>query len=74
LKSGSNNIHGTAFGFGRDGVTDARNYFNTAPTPSFPAPWNNSAALSVVPLLETSSFSSPLTKGNGITWAIRSAA
>jgi hypothetical protein len=36
LKSGSNNIHGTAFGFGRDGVTDARNYFNTAPNPKLP--------------------------------------
>jgi Carboxypeptidase regulatory-like domain/TonB dependent receptor len=33
LKSGSNTIHGTIFGFGRDGVTDARNYFNTAPNP-----------------------------------------
>ncbi len=33
LKSGTNNIHGTAFGFGRDGDTlDARNYFNVAPS------------------------------------------
>ncbi len=31
LKSGTNNIHGTAFGFGRDGAMDARNYFNDAP-------------------------------------------
>ena len=29
LKSGTNRIHGTAFAFGRDGVMDARNYFNT---------------------------------------------
>jgi hypothetical protein len=32
LKSGTNQIHGTGFAFGRDGVhTDARNYFNTVP-------------------------------------------
>jgi hypothetical protein len=28
LKSGTNHFHGTAFGFGRDGALDARNYFN----------------------------------------------
>src|SRR5579863_7510139 len=33
LKSGTNKVHGTAFGFGRDGVMDARNYFNAAPNP-----------------------------------------
>ncbi len=33
LKSGTNHIHGTAFGFGRDGVMDARNYFNADPAP-----------------------------------------
>ncbi|HVN18476.1 MAG TPA: TonB-dependent receptor [Dongiaceae bacterium] len=34
LKSGTNSVHGTAFGFGRDGdVFDARNFFNTAPNP-----------------------------------------
>ena len=31
LKSGTNAVHGSAFGFGRDGVMDARNYFNAAP-------------------------------------------
>ena len=31
LKSGTNRLHGTAFGFGRDGVMDARNFFNDAP-------------------------------------------
>jgi hypothetical protein len=31
LKSGTNRIHGTAFGFGRDGALDARNYFNADP-------------------------------------------
>jgi hypothetical protein len=31
LKSGTNRFHGTAFGFGRDGALDARNYFNDAP-------------------------------------------
>ena len=33
LKSGTNRIHGTAFGFGRDGALDGRNYFNAAPNP-----------------------------------------
>src|ERR1700757_1836242 len=36
LKSGTNNIHGTAFAFGRDGVMDARNFFNTVPNPKLP--------------------------------------
>ena len=31
LKSGTNKVHGSAFGFGRDGAMDARNYFNAAP-------------------------------------------
>ena len=33
LKSGTNSLHGTAFGFGRDGALDARNYFNADPNP-----------------------------------------
>jgi hypothetical protein len=33
LKSGTNKVHGTAFGFGRDGALDARNYFNADPNP-----------------------------------------
>jgi hypothetical protein len=33
LKSGTNSVHGTAFGFGRDGAMDARNFFNTSPNP-----------------------------------------
>ena len=34
LKSGTNKIHGTAFGFGRDGTSwDARNYFNADSAP-----------------------------------------
>ena len=36
IKSGTNAIHGTAFAFGRDGVLDARNYFNTVPNPKNP--------------------------------------
>jgi hypothetical protein len=33
LKSGTNKIHGSAFGFGRDGAMDARNFFNADPNP-----------------------------------------
>jgi Carboxypeptidase regulatory-like domain len=33
LKSGTNNLHGTAYAFGRDGALDARNYFNCASNP-----------------------------------------
>jgi hypothetical protein len=33
LKSGTNTLHGSAFGFGRDGVMDARNFFNADPAP-----------------------------------------
>src|SRR6202167_1773020 len=36
LKSGTNKIHGTAFAFGRDGVMDARNFFNTVPNGKLP--------------------------------------
>src|SRR6202046_520846 len=36
LKSGTNKIHGSAFAFGRDGVMDARNYFNDATSPKTP--------------------------------------
>ncbi len=36
IKSGTNGIHGSAFAFGRDGVLDARNYFNTVPNPKTP--------------------------------------
>ncbi len=36
LKSGTNQIHGTAFAFGRDGVMDARNYFNVVPNTKLP--------------------------------------
>ncbi len=31
LKAGTNTVHGSAFAFGRDGVMDARNFFNQAP-------------------------------------------
>jgi hypothetical protein len=36
LKSGTNSMHGSAFGFGRDGVMDARNYFNASPASKLP--------------------------------------
>jgi len=36
LKSGTNDIHGTAYAFGRDDSFDARNYFNPVGTPKTP--------------------------------------
>ena len=36
LKSGTNQIHGTGFAFGRDGDLDARNFFNTVPNSKLP--------------------------------------
>ena len=36
VKSGTNNVHGSAFAFGRDGAMDARNYFNAAPATKLP--------------------------------------
>jgi len=36
LKSGANEIHGTAYGFGRSDSFDARNYFNPVGTPKTP--------------------------------------
>jgi Carboxypeptidase regulatory-like domain/TonB dependent receptor len=38
LKSGTNDIHGTAYGFGRADAFDARNYFNPATNPTTGAP------------------------------------
>jgi carboxypeptidase family protein len=36
LKSGTNKLHGTGYGFYRDGIFDARNYFNPVGTPKTP--------------------------------------
>jgi hypothetical protein len=36
LKSGTNSLHGSAFAFGRDQNTDARNFFNQVPAPKTP--------------------------------------
>jgi hypothetical protein len=33
LKSGTNSLHGSAFGFFREGAMDARNFFNADPSP-----------------------------------------
>ena len=45
IRSGTNNLHGSAYAFGRDGSWDARNVFNPAPNPVLPAAsWSSSAA------------------------------
>jgi len=36
LKSGTNSLHGSGYGFGRDTALDARNVFNTSDTPKTP--------------------------------------
>jgi hypothetical protein len=36
LKSGTNNLHGTAFAFGRDAAWDARDFFDPPPLPKAP--------------------------------------
>jgi hypothetical protein len=36
LKAGTNGLHGTAYGFGRDTALDARNYFNPVTQPKTP--------------------------------------
>ena len=36
LKSGTNKVHGTGYGFYRDGIFDARNYFNPVTSPKTP--------------------------------------
>ncbi len=36
LKSGTNSLHGTAYGFYRDTIFDARNFFNTVGSPETP--------------------------------------
>jgi len=36
LKGGTNNIHGSAFMFGREGAMDARNFFNASPATKLP--------------------------------------
>jgi hypothetical protein len=36
IKSGTNSLHGTAYGFDRDAIFDARNFFNTVSSPETP--------------------------------------
>lgn len=59
IKSGTNNLHGSAFAYGRDQSLDARDYF-AAPSPA-PAPpwgWSSSEGAWEEPLRRTSSSTS----------------
>jgi len=56
LKSGSNNYHGTVYYFGRDSVMDARNFFNTVPSPHKPLTMNDFGATFGAPIIKDKLF------------------
>ena len=56
IKSGTNNIHGTAYAFGRDSAWDARNFFNTSPDPKQPVALEQYGATVGGPILKDKLF------------------
>jgi Carboxypeptidase regulatory-like domain/TonB dependent receptor len=56
IKSGTNSIHGTAYAFGRDSAWDARNFFNTAPSPQQPVALEQYGATVGGPILKNKLF------------------
>ena len=48
LKSGTNNLHGTAYAFGRDGAWGAQNFFSTTPPQVGLEQWGGSAGGPIV--------------------------
>ena len=63
-KSGTNQIHGTAADYFRNDALDARNFFNTAPTPKTAFHNNQFGGSLGGPMLRTRPFSSATTKAS----------
>jgi hypothetical protein len=66
IKSGTNQLHGTADAFGRDGNWDARNFFNPIGQPQLPVQLENFGPPLAAPSLKTSCSFLPATKGAAI--------
>jgi hypothetical protein len=56
IKSGTNNLHGTAYAFGRDGSWDARNFYNPAPQPVPPVSLEQFGATAGGPIVKNKLF------------------
>jgi hypothetical protein len=56
LKSGTNDIHGTAYAFGRDDSFDARNYFNPVGSPKTPVSLQQYGATVGGPIIKNKLF------------------
>ena len=72
LKSGTNDFHGTAYGFGRDTVFDARNFFNTVGSgPKNPHSLEQFGGTAGGAIVKGKLFFLAATKGNTILLATR---
>jgi len=69
IKYESNQIHGTAYAYGRNGDWDARDFFAAEPVPLSLQQFGGSAG---GPIKKDKIFSSPISKNSGTAWAIRS--